>query len=222
MAGCGENDPELMAVPSMMLAAVPEDPNTEAYRVVDEDSETFLFYLIVSEGRGYRLECDDDAARIESLAGFGFLDLDVIETRYMSDALIGDSAYWENPRLVCGTPAAKTAGLYEFKLTTDGSLVATEYYLVFSADKFDPGYEENANNLYMPGCAEAIGNFGTNVCTPETTQEMDRDFFEMYIPREHINCRAGQPQQPCQCGDGVVDGGEDCDDGNRMDDGNGS
>ncbi|MER8473472.1 RICIN domain-containing protein [Mesorhizobium sp. M1328] len=148
-----------------------EDPTLNASRL--------HYPLLISEGRGYRIRCNDQADEEAVIRGLGFATVPSQVLTAVDNAVIAaDPA--ANP-LLC--PSDENYPIKVFAHDGGSGLV---YYLQFPTDF---GSTSFSDQLYIPGCAPLVAELKLNL-----NQAIDADPTAFFAGKVHtIACVAGAP-----------------------------
>ncbi|MER9651043.1 RICIN domain-containing protein [Mesorhizobium sp. M0199] len=148
-----------------------EDPTLNASRL--------HYPLLITEGRGYRIRCNDQADEEAVIRGLGFTIVPSQVLTAVDNAVIAaDPA--ANP-LLC--PSDENYPIKVFAHDGGSGLV---YYLQFPADF---GSTSFSDQLYIPGCAALVAELGLNL-----SQATNADPTPFFAGKVHtIACVAGAP-----------------------------
>ncbi len=148
-----------------------EDPALEANRL--------HYPLLISDGRGYRIRCNDQADEEAVIRGLGFATVpSEVLTPVDSAIVAADPA--ANP-LLC--PSGETYPIKVFAHDNGSGLV---YYLQFPSDF---GATTFSDRLYIPGCAPLVTELKLNL-----NQALNADPTPFFAGKIHtIACLSGAP-----------------------------
>ncbi|MER8680468.1 RICIN domain-containing protein [Mesorhizobium sp. M0306] len=148
-----------------------EDPTLNASRL--------HYPLLISEGRGYRIRCNDQADEEAVIRGLGFATVPSQVLTAVDNAVIAaDPA--ANP-LLC--PSDEN---YPIKIFAHDGGSGVVYYLQFPTDF---GSTSFSDQLYIPGCAPLVAELKLNL-----NQAIDADPTAFFAGKVHtIACVAGAP-----------------------------
>ena len=148
-----------------------EDPTLNATRL--------HYPLLISEGRGYRIRCNDQADEEAVIRGLGFATVPSQVLTVVDNVVIAaDPA--ANP-LLC--PSGENYPIKVFAHDAGSGLV---YYLQFPTDFGSPSFSDQ---LYIPGCAPLVEGLKLDL-----NQAIDADPTPFFAGKVHtIACVAGPP-----------------------------
>ncbi|RWA76449.1 MAG: hypothetical protein E5X49_19615 [Mesorhizobium sp.] len=148
-----------------------EDPTLNATRL--------HYPLLISEGRGYRIRCSDQADEEAVIRGLGFTSVPSQVLSAVDNAILAaDPA--ANP-LLC--PSGEN---YPVKVFAHDGGSGIVYYLQFPTDF---GSTSLSDQLYIPGCAPLAAALKLNL-----DQAIDADPTPFFVGKVHtIACVAGPP-----------------------------
>jgi formylglycine-generating enzyme required for sulfatase activity len=168
--------------------AIPDDPKTQLYPLLEEEDSRLPVPLLVSNGKGYAIRChDQEPLKIVNGLGFSMEEKQWLlwllsePRKSLDDPEIIKSAYNEQAALSCDTSKRKITFLTEGKADN-------KRYLIHFGDL-------NHEVLYELGCQGLVDALGLTWQKADSMEELIpivKRWMDSFS-REYINCKAGVP-----------------------------